>query len=900
MSKKKSGRRVWRGVTTATASLLALSVCASTVVDGFRTDIDKFLGTKSTKLVTEDTDGVDLYTFKSDYTSTTDLLHGIQNVGERMSEEGSVLLKNNGALPLTKDETQKITLLGFSSYYPVQGGDMGSSLVENTGTDADTVDMVGAFKAKGFGLNQTVADMYEALKPTYKSEVQSWGGTVEYNHITAPSTTGVFSSKEPSQAAMDSQDAGWKDSMNDNNVMIVTIARSASENGSYNPGTAGVDPTQNLNQTDPLGLSDDERDLINAAVTAKAANGGKVIVLLNNASAMEVQEIEDNVGVDAILQVGLPGGYGFYGVADILSGAVSPSGHLTDTYAVKNASAPSAQNFGDLQWANANPDISMNDAIVEAENIYIGYKYYETRYFDTVMGQGNAASTVGSSTGSAWNYDDEVTYPFGYGLSYTTFEVETQKAWEEADSINVQVKVTNTGDMAGKEVVQLYYRAPQGLLKKPAKELGAFKKTRLLQPGESHTMVLTVTKEAMASYDDLGKVQASAYVLERGDYQFWLGTSVRDVREVSAVYTVAETIVVEQLESRCASNLLRERLRPDGTMEELPVDEAKVRISDWDPKQTPAKDPDVRAAQGSLFGVSERPVRLIDVAEGRATLGAFMEQLSVDDLISLLCGQPNTGVANTYGFGNLPEYGVPNIMTADGPAGLRIRPEVGVHTTAFPCATLLASTWNEALVEQVGAAGAAEVLENNIAVWLTPAMNIHRSPLCGRNFEYYSEDPLIAGKTGAAMVRGIQSRNVAASVKHFCCNNKETCRFESDSRVSERALREIYLKGFEIVVKEADPWTIMSSYNIVNGQRDSENKDLLTGILRDEWGFGGLVTTDWWNHAEQYLEIQAGNDVKMGCGYPERLKKDYEAGRITRDELVVSAKRVLELILKVD
>lgn len=173
-------------MTTATASLLALSVCASTVVDGFRTDIDKFLGTKSTKLVTENSDGTDLYTFKSDYTSTTELLHGIQDVGERMSEEGSVLLKNNGALPLTQDETQKITLLGFSSYYPVQGGDMGSSLVENTGTDADTVDMVGAFKAKGFGLNQTVADMYEALQPTFKSEVQSWGGTIEYNHITAP------------------------------------------------------------------------------------------------------------------------------------------------------------------------------------------------------------------------------------------------------------------------------------------------------------------------------------------------------------------------------------------------------------------------------------------------------------------------------------------------------------------------------------------------------------------------------------------------------------------------------------------------------------------------------------------------------------------------------------------
>ena len=527
-------------MTTATASLLALSVCASTVVDGFRTDIDKFLGTKSTKLVTEDSDGTDLYTFKSDYTSTTELLHGIQDVGERMSEEGSVLLKNNGALPLTKDETQKITLLGFSSYYPVQGGDMGSSLVENTGTDADTVDMVGAFKAKGFGLNQTVADMYEALKPTYKSEVQSWGGTVEYNHITAPSTTGVFSSKEPSQAAMDGQNATWKDSMNDNNVMIVTIARSASENGSYNPGTAGVDPTQNLNQTDPLGLSDDERDLINAAVTAKAANGGKVIVLLNNASAMEVQEIEDNVGVDAILQVGLPGGYGFYGVADILSGAVSPSGHLTDTYAVKNASAPSAQNFGDLQWANANPDISMNDAIVEAENIYIGYKYYETRYEDFVTGNGNAGD---------YAYGDIVAYPFGYGMSYTNFDISDMNVSYNAadDTYTVTVKVTNTGDMAGKKTVQVYVQSPytdydkENGVEKSAVSLVGFGKTGMIEPGASETLSMTVNKRDIASYDTYG---AGTYILDAGDYYFTAATDAHNaVNNILAAkgYTVEST-----------------------------------------------------------------------------------------------------------------------------------------------------------------------------------------------------------------------------------------------------------------------------------------------------------------------------------------------------------------------
>ena len=565
MSKKNSGRRVWRGVTTATASLLALSVCASTVVDGFRTDIDKFLGTKSTKLVTENSDGTDLYTFKSDYTSTTELLHGIQDVGERMSEEGSVLLKNNGALPLTQDETQKITLLGFSSYYPVQGGDMGSSLVENTGTDADTVDMVGAFKAKGFGLNQTVADMYEALQPTFKSEVQSWGGTIEYNHITAPSTTDVFSSKEPSQAALDGQNATWKDSMNDNNVMIVTIARSASENGSYNPGTAGVDPTQNLNQTDPLGLSDDERDLINAAVTAKAANGGKVIVLLNNASAMEVQEIEDNVGVDAILQVGLPGGYGFYGVADILSGppgrGFSGGGSVRRALPARQTgrvSAPSAQNFGDLQWANANPDISMNDAIVEAENIYIGYKYYETRYFDTVMGQGNAASTVGSSTGSAWNYDDEVTYPFGYGLSYTTFEqtLDNLNVDLENETVTANVTVKNTGSVAGKDVVQLYASLPytdydkEHGVEKAAIQLLDYGKTAELAPGASETVTITADMQNMASWDSTADNAAGTkgcYILDSGDYWFTMSWNLGSQDTTTFATTKNGTAVENQL-----------------------------------------------------------------------------------------------------------------------------------------------------------------------------------------------------------------------------------------------------------------------------------------------------------------------------------------------------------------
>ena len=298
--------------------------------------------------------------------------------------------------------------------------------------------------------------------------------------------------------------------------------------------------------------------------------------------------------------------------------------------------------------------------------------------------------------------------------------------------------------------------------------------------------------------------------------------------------------------------------------------------------------------------LDSKGVRFSDVADGKMTLDEFMDILTLDDCINLLGGQPNTGCANTFGMGNLPEYGVPNVMTADGPAGLRILPKCGVNTTAWPCATLLASTWDEELVEKVGKAGAEEVKENNISIWLTPACNIHRSPLCGRNFEYYSEDPYLAGKTGAAMVRGIQSQHIGASVKHFAANNKETNRKDSDSRVSERALREIYLKQFEIIVKEAHPYTIMSSYNLINGIHASENKELLTGILRDEWGFDGLVTTDWWTFGEHYRETKAGNDIKMAAGYPERIKEAYEKGLITEAEIRLSARRILNMILKID
>ena len=615
-------------------------------------------------------------------------------------------------------------------------------------------------------------------------------------------------------------------------------------------------------------LTKEEQEMVETVT----GNFDRVIVVLNVGGMVDTSWFFANDRIQAVLLAWQGGIEGGLAAADLLCGEVSPSGKLTDTFAGSFDDYPSSEGFNESE-----------DYVEYTEDIYVGYRYFET---------------ISGAAG-------KVNYPFGYGLSYTSFSREYLGAFLEDGVISVDVRVTNIGGRPGKEVVQLYYGAPQGKLGKPAKELGAFGKTRLLEAGDSQVMRLTMREDSMASYDDLGKVKKSAYVLEAGIYRFWLGGSVREAKEIPFFVEKDEAEIVAQYSEKCAPRALKRRLLSDGTFEEMPQRPERERVLGLAPQ-------DVDKLEGVIPAVLERKqvqlsqppapgtVMLADVAEGKATLDQLIAQLTDEELAELLGGQPNTGVANTYGMGNIPDHRVPNIMTADGPAGLRIQPQCGVCTTAWPCATLLACSWNEDLVYQVGAAGAAEVKENNIGIWLTPAMNIHRSPLCGRNFEYYSEDPLVAGKMGAAMIRGIQSQHIGASMKHFACNNKETNRKASDSRVSERAMREIYLKGFEIAVKEAQPWTIMSSYNKINGCHASENRELLTDILRDEWGFEGAVTTDWWTFAEHYLETKAGNDIKMGCGYPDRLLEALEKGLISRKEMEICGRRILELILKFD
>ena len=795
-------------------------------------------------------------------------------LSKNAAKEGMVLLKNDrNVLPLAKGT--RVALFGKGTFDYVKGG----------GGSGDVTVAYIRNLYEGLKLQKDKISIFEELCDYYRKDIEEQykNGNVPGMTIEPDVPTELLQkAKAFTDTAIISicrySGEGWdrKSVIDPNNKALWDYERKMTEKSAE------------IFKDGDFCLSVKEKEMVDAV----KANFKNVIVILNVGGMVDTSWFAYDPKIQSALlalQGGMEGGLA---AAELLVGDGNPSGKTVDTFARTLDDYPSTHNFHESR-----------DYVDYTDDIYVGY-----RYFETIPGA-----------------SEKVVYPFGYGLSYTSFDVETlsagilqplhtansQSSSHDAvsctDTLYVRVRVTNTGKRAGKEVVQVYVAKPQGKLGKPAKELVAFEKTRELLSGESQIMTLTWSINDMSSYDDLGKIQKSAYVLEAGSYDIYVGTSVRDVQKADFSYILDEDIITEQLSAKLVPVNLSKRMLSDGSFEELPqgtpVDTDASVIGNIDKSLTEGVAPGVREIPMYRFDdgmVKNGKYDIMDVVEGQISLDEFISELSVDDLIHLLGGQPNTGAANTFGIGNMPEYGIPSVMTADGPAGVRINPEVGVCTTAFPCSTLLACTWNPDIVEAVGRAGGQELKENNLGLWLTPAINIHRSPLCGRNFEYYSEDPFVTGKLAGAMVRGIQSNNVGATLKHFALNNKETNRKNSDSRVSERAAREIYLKAFEMIVKTEDPWAVMSSYNIINGYRASENKDLLTGILRDEWGYTGMVTTDWWTCGEHYKETKAGNDLKMGNGYPKRVKEAYEKGAISRDEIETCVKRILSLILKLD
>ncbi len=778
-----------------------------------------------------------------------------RQLSKEAAKEGMVLLKNEGhLLPLAKGT--RIALFGKGTFDYVKGGGGSGDVTVSSLTNL----------YDGFQKQKGHVQIYAPLADFYRAYVKE-----QYESGAVPGIMAEPSVPEPLyQGARHFAD-----------VAVISICRFSGE---------GWDRTSRLDRNETLEAIQDpivkqssalfeEGDFYLSAAERTLVETvkryfSKIVVVLNVGGILDSGWFAEEKAISSVLLAWQGGMEGGSAAAELLCGIGNPSGKLSDTFAASLEAYPSSCCFHESErYVNY------------IEDIFVGY-----RYFETIPGA-----------------KEQVIYPFGFGLSYTSFDWKIVWAGEKEDQIIIRVQIVNTGELEGKEVLQVYGIAPQGVLGKAQKSLLAFAKTRLLKTGEMQVITLTFPVGQMASYDDLGKIQKSAYVLEKGTYQFFVGTSVREGSVLDFVYSVPSDRIVRQLTQKIAPTSLKKRMTADGGAECLPLskpnDPDACEIPVLKKESLDGLSPDVRGRAGVNLWTQKykegiRP--LSEAAEGRMTLDQFLAQMTDEEVAHLLGGQPNTGVANTFGFGNMPEYGIPSVMTADGPAGLRIEPKCGVSATAWPCATLLACTWNPQLAEQVGEAGAKEVRENNIAVWLTPAVNIHRSPLCGRNFEYYSEDPFLTGKMASAMVRGIQSQHISAAVKHFALNNKETNRKNSDSRVSERAAREIYLKAFEIIVTESDPWCIMTSYNIINGHRASENRELLQGILRDEWGFSGMVTTDWWTMGKHYKEVKAGNDVKMARGFSDRLLLAKEKGVLSREEMEQCAKRILELILKMD
>lgn len=619
-------------------------------------------------------------------------------------------------------------------------------------------------------------------------------------------------------------------------------------------------------------LSDTENDML-----AKVRRYFKRVIVLLNVGGIIDMSFVDDYNPDAVLYVWQGGMTGGTGTADVLTGKVSPSGKLTDTIAYSVEDYPSADNFGD------------RERNFYCEDIYVGYRYFETFA------------------------KDRVRYPFGFGLSYTDFETDTIDTAEADGVLSFTVSVKNTGKFSGKEVVQLYCEAPQGRLGKPSRILCGYEKTKMLLPGESETLTITVKIQDIASYDDSGiSGNKSCYVLEAGGYSFCIGT---DVRSAEAVYTmnIPETVVTQKLAQRLAPVLPFERMRPvsDGRggyaagYESAPL----LEISE-----------NVRRLENLPHGLEytgDRGIKLADVLSGKNTMEEFIAQLSDEDMACIIRGEgmgsPRVTAGTASAFGgvsdSLTEYGIPCACCSDGPSGMRL--DCGTKAFSLPNGTMIASTFNRQLVTELYTYMGLEMRANKVDCLLGPGMNIHRHPLNGRNFEYFSEDPFLTGTMACAELKGLKSVGVTGTVKHFCGNNQETGRHTSDSVISERALREIYLRGFELAVKEGRVDTIMTTYGAVNGLWTAGSYDLCTAILRDEWDFDGLVMTDWWadiNERDKPCDktdfaqmARAQNDIYMVCSdgskNDDNTLSSLAQGTLTRGELQRNAANICRFLM---
>lgn len=762
----------------------------------------------------------------------------MSRLARKTGAEGIVLLKNDGALPLKDNDVLSVFGRVQNDYFYVgygSGGDVKPPY---------KVSLMEGIKNSGITINEKLAGIYSDWCKKNPPDEGFWG----HWPLCFPE--------------MPITDDVVEEASKSSTVAAVVIGRAA-----------GEDREQKLVKGGYL-LTDDERALLKKVTN----HFDKVVVLLDAGNIMDMSWVEEyGDKLSAVLYLWQGGMESGNAVADVLSGKVNPSGHLTDTIARNYADYPSSKDFGKRKFNNYR------------EDVYVGYRYFST--FD----------------------ENAVIYPFGYGLSYTTFDTKGDFTFDGKNArLNVTVK--NTGDREGKEVAQVYVEAPQGKLGKPLRSLVAFAKTDNILAGEESTLALNFNLDDVVSYDDKGHTgYKSCYIAEVGEYKVYLGDNVRDAVQVGT-FTL-DTPYVVSAEECCPVRAEAEFDVLYPVVKEGKIEKAYRKVA---VESRCLKDRITSRLPEEIEQKVDFNIDFCDVKDGVVSLDRFISSLSDTELEMLSHGDyrmnsPLGTMGNAGAFGgicdSLRARHVPPVTTTDGPSGIRLL----VGASLLPCGTALASTWNEKLIEELYSAVGKEMVARGSDVLLAPGMNIHRDPLCGRNFEYLSEDPVVSGRIASAIVKGVQSEGVSACPKHFACNSQETNRNHNDSRVSERALREIYLKGFKIVVDEAKPKLIMTSYNRINSVLNSNNYDLTTSILRREWGYTGLVTTDWWMVNEKSPDfdgiranayrirgqvdvLMPGGDRLFAKGNNSTLKA-LKDGALTRGELQRGARNVLNFIL---
>lgn len=802
-----------------------------------------------------------------------------REVARKAAAQGIVLLKNeNQVLPLAKGS--KIALYGPGATHMVKGG-TGSGDVN----ERDVVTIYQGLLQAGYTI--TSKDWIDAYDNIYTDARNAWRDEIlkKTNANKSNDNLAFFFAYSTSPFFMPD---GPDITKTDTDTAIYVLSRVAGE---------GADRFDK--EGDYYLTAHEKKDIADICQYYE-----KVILVINTGGLVDLSFIDEYKNIYSVLQLVQPGMEGGNALADVISARVTPSGKMTDTWAKQYKDYPNAATFSHI---NGNIEQEYYE-----EGIYVGYRYFDS-------------------------FGIPVKYCFGYGLSYTDFKLETVSAAASAE-VKVNVKVTNTGSTyRGKEVVQVYMSAPAGELEKEYRRLCGFAKTSDLAPGESETVSICFPAYQMASYD----AASAAWVLESGVYGLWVGNCLAD-SSLAALFVLDEKKVLTKLEHICPLqqtltelSLAKEKRQARYEAYVAQGRSQNVPETAWDLKEVPTEAIDYHAP--------------FEPADDEAA--QLVKGLTTEQLICLATGDPAKGQGSNLGSAGISvpgsagetstaayDQGVANIVLADGPAGLRLIQNYTVkddciqmppfeaslehgffaedfhsegtpyyqYCTAIPVGTLLAQSWDVSLIEQVGKIIAEEMAHFGVTLWLAPGMNIHRNPLCGRNFEYYSEDPLLSGKIAAAMTNGVQSiPGCGTTIKHFACNNQEDNRMGSNSILSERALREIYLKGFEIAIKESKPMSIMTSYNLINGIHAANCYDICTKAARQEWGFDGVIMTDW-TTTEQGEDctasgcMRAGNDIVMPGQFSDHdnMRKELAQGTLTEDDLRKCITRLVRVILR--